>query len=50
MHICTCFTHISYYKAQAHAAQNKEQEDIGSTLDQHLERYFYNFECFLIFH
>jgi hypothetical protein len=40
MHIYTCFTHIIYYKIHVHAAQNNEQEDIGSTLKQYLELYF----------
>jgi hypothetical protein len=40
MHIYTCFIHIFYYTIQDNAAQNIEQEEIGSILEQHLEMYF----------
>jgi hypothetical protein len=32
-------THF-HYEVQAHAIQNKEQEDTRSTFEQYLQRYF----------
>jgi hypothetical protein len=32
----TYFTHVLMSEIQAHVAQNKEQEDIGITFEQHL--------------
>ena len=49
MRLYICFIHIIYYKIHACAAQNKEQEDIGSTLEHHLEMYFKKFQCIFKF-